>query len=207
MSTKEKILETSRHLFNTQGLAATPVRAICEAMAISAGNFSYHYPNKDQIVIDLYTRMQEEIQEGIANMELDTRHFRGYLETHRLFFEIQTKYKFFYLNLFEIMTHYPAVKTAYLKTIQHDKLTARRLLQQYQEHGVIRKHIAEDYLDRALQIAHILDTAWLTEAEISFKGNEKKKLKYYLGICCSLIEPFLTEKSLKEYRLYFEEIG
>jgi len=206
MTTKERILSTSRVLFNIKGLGNTSVRDICKEMDISSGNFSYHYPNKDKIVEDLYSQMLNEMKVEIGKMRYGTNTFLSYLETHKVLYEIQSRYKFIYLNLFVIIGNHPKIKSLYLKTIERDKSTAKELLKMYQANGVIKSNISEDYINRALNVSQLFQNTWIIEAEIYFKGNEKKKLKYYLETCCSLVEPFLTTKSLKEYNDFFEKL-
>ena len=202
MTTREKILDTARELFNTQGLANVSVRTICKAMNISLGNFSYHFPDRGKLVVELYGQLEQELMGTVSRMTSRWDTFNGYLEAHRLVFSIQLRYKFFYLNLFAIVTDHPELRSRYLATVENGKKTARQMLKKYQEHGVVKSGIPLDYVERMIDAAYLLDRYWLMDTEIGFDGTEKEKLTYYLGLCCSLIEPFLTARSKAEYQRF-----
>lgn len=58
-STRERILETSRLLFNEEGLQASAVYRVAAAMRISAGNLNYHFKTKIDIADALADRFEE----------------------------------------------------------------------------------------------------------------------------------------------------
>lgn len=58
-STKERILEAARSLFNSRGYAATSLSEIATSVGISQGNLTYHFPSKSDLVVHLQTAAQE----------------------------------------------------------------------------------------------------------------------------------------------------
>ncbi|WP_294552892.1 TetR/AcrR family transcriptional regulator [uncultured Pseudoflavonifractor sp.] len=59
-TTKELIRNTARELFNERGYRAVSMRNIADALGISVGNLTYHYPHKELLM------------EAIMDAELDT---------------------------------------------------------------------------------------------------------------------------------------
>lgn len=59
LSTKERILEAARSLFNARGYAATSLSEIATSIGISQGNLTYHYPSKSDLVVHLQAAAQE----------------------------------------------------------------------------------------------------------------------------------------------------
>ena len=57
ISTADRIITVSRHLFNKKGYAATSLTEIADEVGISQGNLSYHFPTKK----DLVARLQEDV--------------------------------------------------------------------------------------------------------------------------------------------------
>ncbi len=206
MTTKDKILDTSRILFNRLGIDNVSTRMICTELGISLGNFSYHYPDKNKIIHNLFHNMVAENHSVLGSLVGSELSILTYLESHKLLFMIQEKYKFFYLNLFEILTHNQEIKESYLDNSKAERKMAKRLLQLYATKGVLKKSIKEDNYDRLINVGQILNNSWLVDAELLYKGNQKKKLNYYMSICCGLLEPHLTENSLKEYHDYFKNL-
>lgn len=206
MKTKEKILDASRKLFNTKGLANVSVRDICTELSISVGNFSYHFPNKDTIVLSLYQNMLSELVQVLETIPRDKVSIILYLESHKLLFQIQLKYKFIYLNLFEVVTNHPEIKATYLKNIGYERKMAKELFDVYVLKGVIKKGITSSQFERILNVGQIINNSWVIDSEIIFTGNKKQQLNYYMSICCGLLEPYLTESSLTEYKNYFAKL-
>ncbi|MBK8492879.1 MAG: TetR/AcrR family transcriptional regulator [Saprospirales bacterium] len=58
MKTREKILTQSLKLFNAQGMAQVGVRDIARHLGVSPGNLSYHFPKKEDLVLELVNRMR-----------------------------------------------------------------------------------------------------------------------------------------------------
>lgn len=207
MKTKEKILDASRRLFNTKGLANVSVRDICAELGISVGNFSYHFPNKDTIVVSLYDALLSELKAVLETIPRDKVSIVLYLESHKQLFQIQIKYKFIYLNLFEVVTNHPKIKATYINNIAFEREMAKELFSVYVAKGVFKKGISNSEFERILNVGQIINNTWVIEAEIVFAGNRKQQLHYYMSICCGLLKAHLTEGSLKEYENYFLNLG
>ncbi len=63
-TTRERILDASRRIFNEKGYAGTKLAEIAESVGISLGNLTYHFPTKREIVAELYGRMAEKVREN-----------------------------------------------------------------------------------------------------------------------------------------------
>lgn len=62
-TTRERILDASRRIFNEKGYAGTKLAEIAESVGISQGNLTYHFPTKRQIVAELQKRMAQKVRE------------------------------------------------------------------------------------------------------------------------------------------------
>ncbi len=206
MGTKERILDASRKLFNENGLANVSVRDICNDIGISAGNFNYHFPDKDIVVECLYTEMLQKTEQTLGQMTNSEVSIVTHLHTHKELCKIQQAYKFVYLNMFQLVTQYPKIKSIYVKNIQRERKLAAQIFSMYVAKGVIKKSVTSEQFERILNVGQIINNTWLVDAEILYNGNKKMQLKYYMLICCGLLEPYLTESSLKEYHAYFNNM-
>ncbi len=61
MTTKEKILEAARELFNKEGIDAITTRHVAARLGISHGNLCYHYPRKEILIEKLYYELVEKL--------------------------------------------------------------------------------------------------------------------------------------------------
>lgn len=207
MNTRDKILDTARKLFNEKGLRNVTARSICGNLQISLGSFSYYFPDKDQIVTDLYQMMLTDMQTVIAAIPRDNVSITFFLELHKQMFNIQNTYKFFYLNLFEILNNNEEIRKIYAKNAELEKKMAHELLELYVDKGILKKGIKTSQFERLIHVGQMLNNSWAIDAEINFKGNQKKQLAHYMNVCCGLLEPYLTEPALHEYHTYFDKLG
>lgn len=63
LTTPQRILNTSRRLFNEKGYAATTLAEIAAAVGIAQGNLTYHFPTKRDLVI----RLEEETRQRMES--------------------------------------------------------------------------------------------------------------------------------------------
>lgn len=85
-------------------------------------------------------------------------------------------------------------------------MMAKELFDVYVFKGVIKKGVTSSQFERILNVGQIINNSWVIDAEIVFAGNKKQQLHHYMSICCGLLEPYLTEGSLKEYKNYFSKL-
>ena len=64
LTTRERILEASRELFNENGYAATPVSAIAARAGIATGNLTYHFATKRELADELEKRARQRMREA-----------------------------------------------------------------------------------------------------------------------------------------------
>ncbi len=207
MTTKDRILETARKLLNEHGLKSVTARLICKEMAISLGSFSYHFPDKDEIITLLYERMCREMQEIMLVIPPDDSSILYYLEMQFELFKLQLKYKFYYLNLFQILHENEQLRRIHENQSNLGRALNRHLLQLYIERGVLRKEIRFLNFDQLVEAGQILNNSWLLYADLRSEEDERELLMHYLKLSCGFLEPHLTAKAREEYQLFFEELA
>jgi AcrR family transcriptional regulator len=97
--TRERILETSLALFNRFGAPHVTTANIADEMNISPGNLYYHFDNKDEIVVALYSAYEERMLPLFAdpgNRALDVDDLWLWLH---LMIEEMWGYRFLYRDL------------------------------------------------------------------------------------------------------------
>ena len=97
--TRRRILDESLRLFNEHGEESVTTADIAAALGISPGNLYYHYRNKDQIVSELFGRLEERLDieprvDGDAAQAIEDL----WLYLH-LMLEGIWDFRFFYRNL------------------------------------------------------------------------------------------------------------
>jgi AcrR family transcriptional regulator len=59
VNNRDRILETSLELFNERGAPAVSTNTIAAQLAISPGNLYYHFANKEQIIRELWSQVED----------------------------------------------------------------------------------------------------------------------------------------------------
>lgn len=66
---KEKLLNTSIHLFMQHGYENVSVAMICKACNVTKGSFYHHYSTKDSLLVDYYEiKTNEEMTDTLTEM-------------------------------------------------------------------------------------------------------------------------------------------
>ena len=206
MKTRDKILLKSQELFNKKGLAQVSVRNICDDLQISLGNFTYYFPDKQQIVVELYQKMISELESIAVSPKIDKSSILYLLHYHKQVFAIETHYKFFFLNTFELINNHADIRQTYLRHVEAEKERMTGLMKLYIEVGVLRNDVDPAFIDKMLDLNLMVSSFWMIDAELRYPGQEKQKLLHYLQLCCSIIEPHLSEPALQEFRNFFKKI-
>jgi AcrR family transcriptional regulator len=202
---KEKILDTARLLFNQKGLAAVTARLISIELEISPGSFSYHFPDKSRLVVELYRSLVDEMNSCLMMLQTDEISIKPFLNTFRKCAHVQFKYKFFFLNLSEILINYPAIKQLHKRAVIRERVLAKQLFQHYLASGIIKKDTTMPDLKLVLKQSQILFAYWIADAELGKFKSEAQAIWYYTEVCCATIKPFLNNKSKNEYITYFKK--
>ena len=71
-TTRDRILDASRRLFNEKGYAATTLAEIAASIGIAQGNLTYHFPTKRELVVELEKRVRQSARTKRANYRQGT---------------------------------------------------------------------------------------------------------------------------------------
>lgn len=101
LKTKERILETALALFNSANTQAATTNHIASAMGISPGNLHYHYKNREEIIFALYEQMHQKL---FPDASFIPQTLPALNEQHKQFALISWEYRFFYRELFFLLS-------------------------------------------------------------------------------------------------------
>ena len=189
------ILERSTELFNMKGFFNVSIQEIAKDLDISPGNFTYHFPKKE----DLLLAIQQEI---IAKASLNifpsetVPAFTHLEELFEQFFEIQKRYSFFFSNLQYLSYEYPEVIQPYKEVSKQRLEDARKLVDYY---ILTNRFIPESErvnYDTLIHNLWTLNTFWKLKSELIGGEND---FQTSIAHIWNTILPFLTDKGFDEY--------
>lgn len=111
--TRERILAAALDAFNAEGAHAVSTRHIAAALGISAGNLYYHFDNKEDIVLGLYARLEQELLDILRPFDGGGASFDEVLRYLDRLFAHLWKYRFFYRDLTGLLADVPGLKERY----------------------------------------------------------------------------------------------
>ena len=189
-NTKSKITQTTIDLFNEHGCRNVSIPQIAEAMGISLGNLTYHFPKKDDLMQSVYLKFQDELAKitkeyrTAADLEEINKQLIG-------FHQFQERFRFFYLDLLEMGRAYPEIAKHHHIYIE-DNLKG---IYNYFIFNVGTGNLKPfDNLKVYEQLAHqFWMTAVFWHMQLAFRGKTgaiEEKLAAVWGV----VTPYLTEK-------------
>lgn len=205
MKTKEKILETARILFNTHGISAISSKSIAEEMGISYGNLCYHFPKKDDIILQLYLNMQKNVEQQFKNIKEEVINLEFMLSRLKILFEEIYKYKFIYLGITKVVRHFD-----HIKKHAQDQFDQRwNILDTISgfliANGYMKTFKDERQKDMLIHALLMVSNSWISDAEVFYKGKDDAKIDYYMQVFFNLVRPTLTEKGLEGFKKVYEK--
>ncbi|MEL6534868.1 MAG: TetR/AcrR family transcriptional regulator [Bacteroidota bacterium] len=206
MKTRDRILDAARQLFNTQGVAQISMRDIAGHLDMSVGNLWYHFKTKDLIVAELYQQLMGDMHTQVQQIPAERDSIVSLLESHRLMFSVQYRYKFFYLNLYDVLDQHPSVKDLYVQFSQQNREVAKGFLMEYEQSGVFARPLTDRERNQLITSGQMLNNTWAIDAELFYGGDAQGKLLHYMQICCQLFYPYLSTEAQQAYDSYFQAL-
>ncbi len=198
MKTSDRILETSLILFNEEGEQNVTTVDIANEMDISPGNLYYHFKGKEVIIEILFKKFEAEmvsILRAPAKKSLNLEDSWFYL--YVLFEEIH-KFRFFYLNLTDILQRNAEMEKRFKRLIKLKKEAMEAIFATLLEMDAVKASPAE--------IKQLSDSVTLTliywfSYQSLINANERTNIAIHRGVyyIMSLIGPYFGAKQQEFY--------
>lgn len=204
MGTKDRILEKALQLFNEKGISSVSSKHISDELGISYGNLCYHFPRKDDIILQLYFNMQKRVDDQFKNIEKEVMNFEFMLTRLKVLFEEIYRYKFIYLGITKVVRHFDHIK----KHAQEQMQLRRDILNNVGDflvtQGYMKPFKAQKHKDMLVNALLMITNSWVSDAETFYTGKEEDKVDYYMQLYFNLIHPFLTERGREGFHKVYK---
>jgi AcrR family transcriptional regulator len=156
-STRERILEECRRLFNERGPAEVTTAEIAAAVAISEGNLHYHFRRKEQIVEALFDVFEQALEAvAVPGRELERRS-----DAHRIYtsnwFNLIWEWRFLYgASVYRLA---PSLQPRLRRITDGGQAHVRRFLLALVEQGFLQANDRD--VERLVVNAWIVATYWI----------------------------------------------
>ena len=194
MSTKQKILDQALHQFNTDGVEKITTRHIAKELGISQGNLHYHFPNKEEIITQLFTDFLTEIKAVERFPESNLQNPEDVIGSMIDNFEVMLKYQFLFRDNEVVWRRVPTIKADVIHLFQNVKVRILELIWSYKKNGIIRHEISNAQLNYLADQFVFNISTWLVGS--TYVGKIKNPHEFYAKTLFRLWLPYLKEEEM-----------
>ena len=161
--TRERVIAASLALFNRDRERHVTTNHIAAHLGISPGNLYYYFRNKEEIIFEIYLRLEKEFLACLAlprGRPLSLDDIATYL--HGIF-EILWRYRFFFHELPSLVERIPAVRERYADLVDKVLACARSIYQGLAHEGIMEA--TPEQVDMLAKNSWIVTVYWFTFLE------------------------------------------
>ena len=189
--TRQRILDASLAMFNTQGEPNVTTNHIADELEISPGNLYYHFRNKDDIIEQLFVRYEERMDAALAAPSGRLPGLEDiWLQLH-LVFECIWDYRFLYRDLVEILSRNRRLRLRFARILKRADDSALEVMRGLSQAGVMRASAAE--LAGTATNVLVIATFWLNYAAARGDRDEQAAIRRGIVQVMLLLAPFLRD--------------
>lgn len=195
MRTRDSIKHTALRLFNRSGIQGVTLRDVAAKLKKSYGNITYHFPNKEALVEELYRDMLAELDEISADMQVQNDLLSAILKAPELTFDLSVKYIFLFKDYIEIRRTFPELSKKIDLSNAMRKEALIGVLRFLKAQEVLREDLNDDDLNYIMELSGAMRTMFFIQADPTAKPNAAMR-KMYVHYVNNLLKPYLTDPGL-----------
>lgn len=185
IKTRDRILNTSLALFNSEGEAQVSTVDIAAVLGISPGNLYYHFKGKEAIIEALFDEFETEMRQVLsAPIEKPLSLEDNWIFIYIVFEEIND-FRFFYEGMSSILERCPSLRPRLARLLALKKSTTLAILSSLERQKLVA-FIADEKDRLADRIAAHL-TFWLQYRMISGR-EESDRARIHDGVYSAVLQ-------------------
>lgn len=204
-TTRERILEAARRLFNENGYAATSLADIAASVGIAKGNLTYHFPTKHELVVECAKRAREQRRAQFALPRPDSL-VEEYVDTVHVAMEQAREWRFLVRDGAQFRKGRRARRPDPAAPVEIQHLT--ELLQRLQTEGKFRENNALD-LPAIARSVWMVSRFWIDhlvqdEARVEVTwADQERGMRHHFAV----LMPLLKDGARKEVESAFSRLA
>ncbi len=198
MSTRDKILLTSKELFRAQGMGAPTLNLLAQKVGISRGNLTYYFKDKDALLEALAQEMWAKYETSIGR----AMQFPSWGSTNRtteVYLKLQKEYAFIFQDV-RVLSHPMIVEQ--IQKMKEDLLKRQMSTIAFSiQIGNMNKERIPGSYRNICEMIWMINFYWLS-SETYRKANENTS---WDKLVWSVILPYFTDKGIQSFKKHFGE--
>jgi AcrR family transcriptional regulator len=162
VNNRDRILETSLELFNERGAPAVSTNTIAAHLRVSPGNLYYHFANKEQIIRELWSQV-EELAVPVADPPREGSSLTpaGLAAFFVAAIDAIWKFRFFFRDIDELVARDSELARAYRSEAAWGRGRLAEMCQSLIEQGAMRTPGHHGNLERICTNIQLVFTNWI----------------------------------------------
>lgn len=199
MKRKDKILATALTMFNQQGIEATSLKTIAKALDISYGNVTYHFPNKNALVNQLYQNMLVAHHAILSTFQQSDNLLQDIILAPLKTFAISLEYRFLFIDIVTLKRKYAAIIEQQAAGNQAQMQQLLPLFEQLKKAGLLRQETSKEQIQFLMNASNAIRAFFFINlGEIELLNNQELQ-QQYLKQVNQLLWPYLTPQGIEIY--------
>lgn len=190
-NTRQRILDTSLSMFNTQGESNVTTNHIADELGISPGNLYYHFRNKDDIIEHLFARYEERLDAALTAPGDRPPELEDIWMQLHLVFECIWDYRFLYRDLLDILGRNRRLRLRFARILKRAADNATEVMRGLLHSGILRATAAE--IEVTATNILVVATFWLNYAAARGDHDEQQAIGRGIVQVMLLLAPFLRD--------------
>ncbi len=138
MKTRDRILQASLQLFNTQAERNVTTNHIASHLGISPGNLYYHFRNKSTIVAELFSEFERQMDTFFALTEQTTVTLEDKTQYLESLLKIMWQFRFLHQGLEYLLESDPELAARYRQFAQRSLGSTQQIYQAFADAGILQ---------------------------------------------------------------------
>ncbi len=196
-SMKERIIESSILLFNRDGTHRITTNHIIDYLGISPGTFYYHFRNKEEIILNIFSRITDDFA-SVFEITFNASGISGMIAGLKKVFALYNKYSFFYNEISSLLDRDEKLNELYLENYRLKTEMLKKQFALMEDAGMLIRGFSKT--PEALIIIDslwMLSDYWVTFLKTAGRLEHKAVLSGYKNYLV-ILKPYLTQKAARE---------
>jgi AcrR family transcriptional regulator len=193
-NTRDRVVDAAVRLFNESGTAAVSTNHIAEAAGVSPGNLYYHFRNKEEIIREIWARIDAHWDASYTlpgGGEPTLRDMRRMVDET---FSGLWEYRFFYRELGALTRRDPELAVRFRAVRERGLAGTEELLRGFVEAGVLREPEDPAALPELARALMLVAEFWLAFEEAGDEAMGPERVGEGAGLMMRVLEPRLKAK-------------
>ncbi|HON80071.1 MAG TPA: TetR/AcrR family transcriptional regulator [Spirochaetota bacterium] len=199
MNTRNLIITTALKLFNEEGAYRVTTNHIADKAGISPGNLYYYFRNKEEIIREIFQQILERFDrlwEGNSASMNAGNLADIFDETCTIYYE----YRFFYLEITQLLGQDPELKKIYEKNRERRFLQESAMFHTLIDAGILMEPDSEHELSQLITMGWIISDFWLSYLFTSGRPITRDAVREYMLHVFLLLKPYLEPAALEMFQ-------